>query len=345
MRETGRIHATVLIPIYNDWDSLGILLRELDRELSDEYRLHLLLVDDASTHPKPSALIHRSFSAFGSVTCLRLKCNVGHQRAIAIGLSWLVSSRNIAPVIVMDGDGEDKPSDLPQMLRLFQESGGDVAVFAGRTKRSESLLFKVFYRLYRGLHRVMVGLPVRIGNFSVIPFTYVEGLTVSNYLWYHYAATVVRTRMPFVTLKTARGNRYSGVSKMNFVSLVRHGISAIAVQSEVLSIRMLILACGFTMVGLAALAAVLGISAFTSLAIPRWTGLIALLLLLQVLSVAFTFAMQSVSVHGNNGLIPVRDCSVFVRSVQHTEVGAHAWLEDAVSVARPFRVSLPGQMN
>jgi len=177
----------------------------------------------------------------------------------------------------------------------------------------------------------MVGLPVRIGNFSVIPFSYAQGLTVSNYLWYHYAATVVRTRMPFVTLKTARGNRYRGVSQMNFVSLVRHGISAIAVQSEVLSVRMLILACSLAMFGMAALAGIIGIRLFTSVPVAGWvtiaSGLVALLLL-QVLSLAFTFAMQSVSVHGNNGLIPVRDCSLFVGSVEHLEVGTFAWLED-----------------
>jgi glycosyltransferase involved in cell wall biosynthesis len=332
MVNAGRMSATVLIPIYNDWDSLKILLRELDRELAEKYRLHLVLIDDGSTTLKPDDLIDEGCSVFGAATVLRLKCNVGHQRAIAIGLSWLASVESMDPVIVMDGDGEDKPSDLPRMLQLFGETGGDLAVFAGRTKRSESLVFKLFYRLYRTLHLIMVGLPVRIGNFSVIPFSYVQGLTVSNYLWYHYAATVVRTRMPFVTLKTARGIRYRGVSQMNFVSLVRHGISAIAVQSEVLSVRMLILACGFAMFGMAALAAIIGIRLFTSVPIPGWattaSGLIALLLL-QVLSLAFVFAMQSVSVHGNNGLIPVRDCSIFVGSVEHLEVGTLAWFEDA----------------
>lgn len=332
MVETGRMNATLLIPIYNDWDSLRILLRELDRELSEEYRLRLLLIDDASTNLKPETLIDEHCSVFESATCLRLKCNVGHQRAIAVGLSWLVSAGSMDPVIIMDGDGEDKPSDLPRMLQLFAETGEKVAVFAGRTKRSESLVFKLFYRLYRGLHLIMVGLPVRIGNFSIIPSSYAQGLTVSNYLWYHYAATVVRTRMPFVTLKTARGNRYRGVSQMNFVSLVRHGMSAIAVQSETLSVRMLILACVFAMFGIAVLAGIIGIRLFTSVQIPGWattaSALIALLLL-QVLSLAFTFAMQSVSVHGNNGLIPVRDCSIFVGSVEHLEVGTFAWLEDA----------------
>jgi glycosyltransferase involved in cell wall biosynthesis len=318
---------TVLIPIYNDWDSLRILLREFEHALALEYRLHLVLIDDSSTQPMPDDLIDYGLSVVASATYLQLKCNVGHQRAIAIGLSWLASSNSSYPVVIMDGDGEDKPSDLPRMLRAFAECGENTAVFAERTKRSESLLFKVFYRLYRGLHRVMVGFPVRIGNFSVIPFSYVQGLAVSNYLWYHYAATVVRTRMPFITVKTSRGDRYRGVSKMNFVSLVRHGISAIAVQAEVLSVRMLIAACIVTLLGLAALTAVLWIRFFTSLAIPGWatnvSGLIVLLLL-QVLSLAFTFAMQSVSIHGNTSFMPARDCSIFLRSVQQLRVGKYS---------------------
>jgi hypothetical protein len=227
----------------------------------------------------------------------------------------------------MDGDGEDRPGDLPGMLQAFAEYGENTAVFAERTKRSESILFKVFYFIYRCLHRVMLGFPVRIGNFSVIPISYVQGLAVSNYLWYHYAATVVRTRMPFVTVKTSRGDRYRGVSKMNFVSLVRHGISAIAVQAEMLSVRMLIGACVVTLLGLMALVAVLWIRFFTSLAIPGWAtnvfGLIVLLLL-QVLSVAFTFAMQSVSIHGNTGFIPARDCAIFIRSVEQLRVGKYS---------------------
>jgi polyisoprenyl-phosphate glycosyltransferase len=319
---TNRMTATVLIPIYNDWDSVRMLMRELDATLSSSCRLHLVLVDDMSTQPMPDDLVDEGLSVFASATCLRLKSNIGHQRAIATGLSWLVASSEPYPVVIMDGDGEDKPTDLPRMLQLFAQQGGDTAVFAERTKRSESIVFKIFYRLYRYMHQIMIGLPVKIGNFSVIPFSYAQGLTVSPHLWYHYAATVVRTRMPFATVKTSRGCRYRGMSQMNFVALVRHGISAIAVQADVLSVRLLIAASVFTLLGLASLGAVIWIRLFTSLAIPGWattvSGLIALLLL-QVLSLAFTFSMQSVSTHGSAGFLPARDCSLFIRSVLEIE--------------------------
>jgi len=320
--------ATVLIPIYNDWDSLRELLVQLDQAFTFEYRLHLVLVDDASTQPKPDDLIGRSLTVFASVVHLQLKCNLGHQRAIATALSWIGSTENTRPVIVMDGDGEDKPSDVPRLLHVFSEIGGNTAVFAERTKRSESLLFKLFYNLYRWLHWLMIGLPVKIGNFSIIPPPYVEGLVVSNYLWYHFAATVVRTRMPYITVKTSRGTRYKGMSKMNFVSLVRHGISAIAVHAEVLSVRLLIASCLITSMGLACLAALIWVRFFTALAIPGWattsSGLIAIVLL-QVLSLAFTFAMQSVSIHASASFVPVRDSLIFLRSVQQLSIENYNW--------------------
>lgn len=320
--------ATVIIPIYNDWDSLRELLRQLDRVLSLDHRLHVILIDDASTQPIPDDLIDASLTVLASITHLQLKCNLGHQRAIATALSWISSTENKRPVIVMDGDGEDKPSDIPGMLQLFQEKGGEIAVFAERTKRSEGWIFKQFYFLYRWLHLIMVGFPVKIGNFSVIPPSYVEGLIVSNYLWYHYAATVVRIRMRMVTMKTERGYRYRGMSKMNFVSLVRHGISAIAVHAEVLSVRLLIASVIITLIGLTALAVLIWIRLFTPLAIPGWatttSGLIVVLLL-QVLSLAFTFVMQSVSIHGSASFLPARDCPIFLRSVRQLNVDTNLW--------------------
>jgi hypothetical protein len=133
--------------------------------------------------------------------------------------------------------------------------------------------------------------------------------------------------MPFLTVKTSRGERNCGVSKINFVSLVRYGISAIAVQAEVLSSRMLIAACVVTILGLAGLATVLSIRFFTSLAIPGWatnvSGLIVLTLL-QVLSLAFTFAMQSVYIHGNTSFMPATDCAIFLRSVEQLPIARYS---------------------
>lgn len=323
---------TLVIPVFNDWDSARELLHEIDRVVSREHNLHLVLIDDGSTQARPNDLLGPGLEVFISVAFLRLKCNLGHQRALATALTWVGSSDNNRPVVVMDGDGEDKPSDIPRMLRLFSEMGGTTAVFAERTKRSESLVFKQFYRLYRWMHWIMIGLSVKIGNFSVIPPSYVEGLIVSNYLWYHYAATVVRARLPFVTVKTSRGHRYRGVSKMNFVSLVRHGISAIAVHAEVLSVRLLIASFIVTLLGMATLVVLVWIRFFSDLAIPGWattaSGLI-MVLLLQILSLAFTFAMQSVSIHSNASFLPIRDCPILLSSVEKVCLADLTWSANA----------------
>lgn len=316
--------ATVLVPIYNDWESLRELVQNLNQTLVARWRLHLVVINDASTEPRPANLLDGSLPAFSSATCVHLKCNLGHQRAIAAALAWIGASENARPVVVMDGDGEDKPSDVLRMLDVFAEKGASTAVFAERTRRSESYAFRQFYRLYRWAHWAMVGLPAKIGNFSVLPPRAVQGLIVSNYLWYHYAATVVRTRTPFVTVKTARGHRYAGSSKMNFVSLIRHGMSAIAVHSEVLSVRLLIAAGISACLGICSLIAVAWVRFGTNLAIPGWatfaSGLVVILLL-QILSIAFTFSMQSLAIHSNPGFLPVRDCQAFLHDIEPLSIG------------------------
>ena len=315
---TPTMDVSVLVPIYNDWESLSLLLPALNAEVTPTaHVLHLVVIDDGSTDRGPEEILDPSLTAFSSESRLRLKSNLGHQRAIATGLSWISSNTKTDAVVVMDGDGEDKPSDVPRLLEAFLES--KTAVFAERARRSESTVFKVFYFLYRWMHLIATGLPVKIGNFSILSPADVQGLVVSNYLWYHYAATVVRTRTPYRMIGTARGDRYRGASKMNFVAFVRHGLSAIAVHSEVLSVRLLIVCGVLTCLCLGALGACLWTRLFTQLAIPGWatmtSGLIVIFLL-QLLSVAFIFVMQSVSIHGSAGFLPVRDSGLFLLSVQ-----------------------------
>src|SRR5262245_53972540 len=215
---------TLVIPVYNDWMSLSTLLSRLTEALQDRTeQFHLIVVDDASDEQPAGALLDHA-GPFSEGTLLRLNCNLGHQRAIAIGLAWLYHNGICDAVVVMDSDGEDRPEDVPRLLDAFVASGGTAAVFAERARRLEGLPFTFFYKLYQLGHRLLTGLPIRIGNFSILPGDFVRRLIVSSHLWNHYAATVVRQRLRLTTVPTVRGRRYQGHSKMNFVSLVRHGI-------------------------------------------------------------------------------------------------------------------------
>jgi hypothetical protein len=219
----------------------------------------------------------------------------------------------------MDGDGEDKPEDVPRFLDRFVENGGTKAVFAERTRRSEGFCFTFFYKFYQIGHRLLTGLPVKIGNFSVLPGQFLHSIVISSHLWNHYAATVVRLRLGMTTVPTRRGLRYQGRSKMNFVSLVRHGLSALAVHSELVAVRLLVATGAFCAVAVALLAICMFIRLFTSLAVPGWATYVSgfiVIILIQILSITFSFTIHAFSDLNSLSFLPVRDYTYFIGDSQ-----------------------------
>jgi len=235
-----RASLAILIPNFNDWDSLRLLLPQLDSAMEGlEHQVSVLVVDDASTEPMPEDWPGQDFKALDSVEILHLRSNQGHQRAIALGLYHLHEFTDAEAVVVMDGDGEDRPEDVPELLRAYVAEAGREVVFAARTKRMESLGFRLCYRAYRLVHLALTGVVVQVGNFSVVPRPAMSRLMAVPDLWNHYAASVYRARLPRTLVPLPRGRRLAGESKMNFVSLLIHGLSAMSVFSDQVSARLL----------------------------------------------------------------------------------------------------------
>jgi hypothetical protein len=305
---------TVLIPVFNDWDAVGLLLAQLDRELTRAGRsARVLLVDDGSTQPVP-ALVTRA-TALRRVSVLTLRRNLGHQRALAIGLSYIEANMPCRAVVVMDGDGEDAPADVVALLDRFEAEGENRVVFAERTRRSESTLFRVFYVAYRAVHWIMTGIKVRVGNFSVLPFSRLSSLVVVSDLWNHYPASVFRSRLPFTAQRTARARRLVGQSKMNFLSLVIHGLSAIAVFRDRVGVRLLVACAAALGLTLAALGSGLALHLA-----GRWTvpaslavgGSLLAVLLTQLLMLTLVFTFIVLGGRESASFLPVRDYGYFV---------------------------------
>ena len=193
-----------------------------------------------------------------------------------------------------------------------------MAVFARRLRRSESVTFRVFYQLFRLLHRLLSGIPVQIGNFSLLPMHLVPRLTVVAELWNHYAAACVHSRMPIALVPTARGKRLMGHSRMNFAGLVGHGLAAISVFGERIGARSLVtvvtVACMLVVVTVAAV----GVHLLRGLALPTW-GLMALavsaLLLMQALLLSLVFSFLTLSARSAGHFIPARDFGWFVTRI------------------------------
>src|SRR5581483_10675800 len=181
----------ILMPLRNDWAPAWQLLTLLDEQLSRvPIRALVIIIDDGSTQ-QPGAG-DAPLRSFDSVVRLRLRRNIGHQRAIAIGLAWAHDHVRAETFVVMDADGEDRPEDVPRLLAMTRGREPASMVFAERLRRSEGAVFRLFYWLYRTLHLALTGLPVRVGNFSAAPFEMLENLIVVSDLWNHYAAAVIK---------------------------------------------------------------------------------------------------------------------------------------------------------
>jgi polyisoprenyl-phosphate glycosyltransferase len=310
----------VLMPLRDDWHSAAELIRRIDKAMSsdtctDTCTMDIILIDDGSMQRFVCKDFQSGYSVVRVIQTLRLRRNLGHQRAIAIGLVHVQQTTRCDAVVVMDADGEDTPEGVAQLLHTYSETHGAKAIFAERSRRSESLVFRAFYHLYRLLHRCLTGISVRVGNFSVLPFTYLNTLVVMGELWNHYAAAVFRSKLPFTMIPIPRGTRIAGTSRMNFVALVSHGLSAISVFGDIVGVRLLIgslagsvLAClGIVLVGM--------IRFFTNRAIPGWatyaTGTLAIIAI-QMITIATSFTFFVLSNRANLGFVPLRDYLLFV---------------------------------
>ena len=346
----ARDSLAILIPCFNDWEPARMLLAGLDRAVAGlNWQVSVLIVDDASSEPLPEGWPGASFDALSSIEVLHLRSNLGHQRAIALGLYHIHEFTSAAAVIVMDGDGEDRAEDLPALLQEFERSGRRDVVFASRMRRTESLTFKFFYGLYRLTHRVLTGVPVRAGNFSVMPRAALTRLMGVPDVWNHYAAAVHRARLRRRMLPLARGRRLAGSSHMNFVSLLIHGLTAMSVFSDQASARLLAASAGFGVFALAMIGVTTGVRLFTGLAVPGWaTSTIGLLLVLVVQSLSFTvlFAFLIAARRSSVTFILARDAPYFILG-KTTRAGTSqlAQLGRALAEASPPNVPVDARVG
>ncbi len=305
-----------MMPFFDDAPACAKLLGRLDDTLASvALSVDVLIVNDGSRTSVPTLPDASTFKSIVSVRELKLRRNLGHQRAIAVGLAHLESIDVTGAVVLMDADGDDDPGDIPRLLAEFERSGNKEIVFAQRTRRSEGLVFRTLYKVYQFMHRLLTGHSVRVGNFSVIPASAIRALVVVPELWNHYAAAVLVSKLPYREVPCPRGTRLAGTSKMNLVSLVTHGLSAISVFSDVVSVRLLI----GTVLAAAAIAAwlsfvVLAQVASATLFTEFSTQTISMLLVILVQVVMFLLVLTFLVLASrkNASTVVARDYAVFV---------------------------------
>jgi len=262
---------TIVMPVFDDWEAFRELVRRIEATVhQDMLNISILAVNDGSVSELDGrGDIFHGIKNIHSVDILHLTRNLGHQRAIAIGLAYAEQNLRQDTVIVMDADGEDRPEDIHVLVAKGMECR-DKIIFARRTKRSEGVGFRYFYQMYKMIYRVLTGSSISFGNFCLIPSELLKKLVFVSEIWNHFSAGVIKSRLPFVTIPTVRGKRIGGSSRMNFNSLIGHGLSAVAVHMETVAVRLLLTALGLILLSLVGIGVVFGIRFLTDLAIPGW---------------------------------------------------------------------------
>jgi glycosyltransferase involved in cell wall biosynthesis len=271
-------HFAVVMPIYEDREACTRLFRELFAEYGD--RAYVVAVDDGSIAQPVDIELLQSAGLNGVV--IELKRNVGHQRAIAIGINYVAEHLPDMPcTVVMDSDGEDTPQSIRQLVGPMQSPTVDVVV-AERKSRVETWRFKAFYVIYKVLFQLLTGRKISFGNFMALKPAALKRLAAMQELWMHVAGCVLTSKLRVQSMPLDRGPRYAGQSKMNFVGLALHGFRALMVFAEDVLVRVGIICAFVAVITVGASVAAIGLK-LAGFATPGWFSVALGILLLVFL--------------------------------------------------------------
>ena len=217
----------ILIPVYNDWESLNKLLWEINKNIKsfNDINFECLIVNDASTTQPPKL---SKPSNFVLVELLNMKENRGHARCNAFGIRYVFHNKEFDNLILMDGDGEDRPEEIKSLIKKIQENPSS-SVVAKRVKRSEGPFFQFLYQLHKLITFIFTGKNVNFGNYSILTRDDVKKLHSEASLWSSYSGSVKKNIKSLNEINSIRGLRYFGPSQMSLLKLVIHSLSIIAV--------------------------------------------------------------------------------------------------------------------
>ena len=312
-------HVYCIAPVFNDWESFSILIsniKKINASEKESYIFSIIAVNDGSSQENEIKKQEPDLN----LIILNLKVNIGHQRAIAVGLQYIYNEVTDSDlVIVMDGDGEDNPDDIIALIEKSKTENDSKIIFAQRKKRQESLLFKAGYFFYKYLFYFLTGQKISFGNFSLIPQKLLGKVVHQNNIWNHYSGGIIQSKIPFDKILLDRGKRYQGVSKMNFNSLILHGLSSIAVYFDFLSLRIL----RYSLYGIAicflSVMYILYQKIFTNSAIPGWASSLTLIIsgiILQLFSVTLIVLLLQLSSRKN---ISAPNSKVYLEFIESLE--------------------------
>jgi len=228
----------ILIPVFNDWESLLSLLNNINAlKINNIAYLKILIIDDCSTE-----ILNKNieFESFTDVEVIKNLKNIGHGKSIAYGINYLSKKNDFDYLIIMDGDGEDRPEEVKELI-LKSFDLPSLTITANRIKRSESAFFKLSYHLHKILTLVLTGHSIKFGNFMCIPKQDLNLIVSNKNLFVSFSGTVSKFIKNKTYIPSIRGVRYHGPTKMTFLKLIRHSLLIMSVFKIEVASRLLVL--------------------------------------------------------------------------------------------------------
>ena len=225
----------ILIPIYNDRESLKLLVENINSEIKDlNHEISLVVINDASSQQIIDT--YPNIENLSSFEIINMKENRGHARCIASGLKYIFEKKEFDFVIPMDGDGEDRPEEIKNFIEL-SEQVGEKSIIGERVKRSEGLFFQICYKFHKFLTLAFTGQSIKFGNFTCLSKLTIEKMLKEKSTWSSFSGSLRKVEKDLVSSPSIRGIRYFGPSQMSFFNLLKHSLSIISVYRKTVLIR------------------------------------------------------------------------------------------------------------
>ena len=225
----------ILIPIYNDRESLKILIENINSVIKNlNSEISIVVVNDASSEQIIDT--YPNIENIKSIEIINMKENRGHARCIASGLKYIYEKKEFDYVIPMDGDGEDRPEEIKNFVELSIQNQ-DTSIVGERVKRSEGLIFKTCYLFHKFLTYSFTGNSIKFGNFSCLSKLTIKKMLNEKATWNSFSGSLKKTERNLLSIPSVRGKRYTGPSKMSFFNLLKHSLSIISVFRKTVLIR------------------------------------------------------------------------------------------------------------
>ena len=226
---------TILVPIYNDRESLKLLIENINNVIKEiNHEISIVVINDASSQQIIDN--YPNIENISSLEIINMKENKGHARCIASGLKYIFEKKEFDFIIPMDGDGEDRPEEIINFINLSEQSG-ERSIIGERVKRSEGLFFQLCYEFHKFLTLAFTGKSIKFGNFTCLSKSTTEKMLKEKATWNSFSGSLKKIEEDLVSSPSIRGNRYFGPSKMSFLNLLKHSLSIISVFRKTVLIR------------------------------------------------------------------------------------------------------------